>query len=455
MDIDLQCECGCAVTVRNRQLSWVRCPDCGSRISVPRSATSKESRGDEWQDWGDDVVRKKSNSGAGLIVGFAVAVALVVGVAMAFFVTGVMKFDGEPPEPDDLAQHIEPEPPLKAKPARVFANSLDAQNAFPPRVDGPALEAFRIANQLKDYGRYAQAEAHYKRALEIEPNFPFAAYQLACNYCRWGKPDDGWNWFQRSVDMGLWSHPLIADDFEVNPLRKRPGFDDLVDRVKLRYENRANEVFLPPIVMRPEGDPPKEGWPLMLIMHGYGGTSTTWVDYIESWTRQGFIAVGVTGPIAMSDFWFRWPVDSIDKTHEYLQVVLQDANVIKDARQDAVFLMGYSQGAVHALQVIAKHPDKYSGVIAISPTGEPNNLDSMRLSRETPRSIVLISGQRDQPETHQAIQTVQRMCQQSGWWHERRFHTGGRHIPKNWHEIEPVIAKTLKRRLEVQQALRQ
>lgn len=454
MDLDLQCECGCGVTVRNRQLSWVRCPDCGSRISVPRSGNSKESWGDEWQDWDDDVVRKRSTSGAGLIVGFAVVVALLAGVAMAFLVTGVMEKEA-PPEVDALLRDIEPEPPLAAKRAQVFANSLDAQKAFPPQVQGPALEAFKIANQLKDYGRYAEAESHYKRALRLEPNFPFAAYQLACNYCRWGRPDDGWNWFERSVDMGLWSHPLIADDFEVNSIRGRSGFDGLVDRVKLRYEKRANEVHLPPIVMRPEGSPPEGGWPLMMIMHGYGGTSTTWVDYLESWTRQGFVSVGVTGPVAMADFWFRWPIDSVDKTHDYLQVILKDEEVLKDTRQDAVFLMGFSQGAVHALQIIAKHPDQYAGVIAISPMGKPNKLGSMNLSRETPRSIVLISGQREPHETQQSIRWVQQACQRSGWWHERRVHTGGRHIPKNWHEIEPVIAKTLKRRLEQQEAFRQ
>ncbi len=448
MEVDLQCECGCAVTVRNRSLSSVRCPDCNSRISVPRASNAGRETWDEgWRDWDEDVVKRRSDSGAKIVVGIAVAVALVAGVAMVFLANVVMEL-GEG-EPDDIlmAQNIEPEPALAAKPAQVFADSLEAQKAFPREVEGPALQAFQLANQLKDRGFYPRAEQEYKRALQLEPNFPFAAYQLGCNYCRWGRPDDGWNWFQRAVDMGLWSHPLIADDFEINNIRSRPGFDELVEDVKARYQKRASEIHLPPIVMRPKDSPPEEGWPIMLVMHGYGGTPMTWVDQIETWTRQGFIAVGVTGPVAMADFWFRWPVDSVDKTHAYLADVLEDPEVTKDARMDAVFIMGFSQGAIHGFELIAQHPDVYAGLIAISPWGKPDNTAALQLPVDQKRPVVLISGRREMPETHRIVQTIEQKCRQSGWWLERRFHSGGRRLPENWHEMEPVIAQRLKERI--------
>ena len=60
-------------------------------------------------------------------------------------------------------------------------------------------------------------------------------------------------------------------------------------------------------------------------------------------------------------------MDSIEPTDQDLQSIIASPLLDGLINREQVFLLGFSQGALHAMLLTAEHPDLYAGVVGLSP----------------------------------------------------------------------------------------
>jgi len=124
----------------------------------------------------------------------------------------------------------------------------------------------------------------------------------------------------------------------------------------------------------PEGTPPKDGFPLLVMLHGLGDTDINWskthVSRIYQQVQQeGLAPHMVLVPNGERGYW----VDQLETSKGYASWVMEaiyDVEAKYRIRKDPGFrsIMGLSMGAWGALSIGLQHPEDFGQIIAMSPT---------------------------------------------------------------------------------------
>jgi serine/threonine protein kinase/Flp pilus assembly protein TadD len=67
-----------------------------------------------------------------------------------------------------------------------------------------------------------------ERAIAADPDDPMLLYNVACTYSQLGRSDDALNALQRAVDNGYGDRPWLDHDADLDPIRKLPRFQSIV-----------------------------------------------------------------------------------------------------------------------------------------------------------------------------------------------------------------------------------
>ena len=122
---------------------------------------------------------------------------------------------------------------------------------------------------------------------------------------------------------------------------------------------------------------------------------------------------------------------------------LKEAGYAERANPPRSTLLGFSQGALHALLLAAEQPGLYAGVVALSPGGSlAERLVPPPLNQnQRPGRVVFIHGSQEPHAPYVRIWSD--ACQAAGWKFDGRTHPGSHHFPENWEEMQPEIAAFL------------
>jgi predicted esterase len=133
---------------------------------------------------------------------------------------------------------------------------------------------------------------------------------------------------------------------------------------------------------------------------------------------------------------------STEPTQQDLQSVIRSPIFDALADRKKVFLLGFSQGALHALLLTAEHPELYAGVVTISPGGSlGKGLAHPKLSPTQISRCMFIHGLQ---EPHAPIVRIwSNACQAAGWKFDSKTHPGGHRLPENWEQMRPEVADFL------------
>ncbi|MDB5389481.1 MAG: tetratricopeptide repeat protein [Planctomycetaceae bacterium] len=369
----------------------------------------------------------------------------------------------EKPASPAIPQSVPNTPAITSQPGVPGATGANADLSI-PRLDpkpviwladlkeDPPLSAARakarqlmsLADRLKAGGRFEDAEAKYKESIAADPTWAFPAYQLACNYELWNQPARALPQFTKAMELGFDDFPSALADEELGQIRTRPDFNTALQGIRQRYLASSKSRVGQPVAVRPQGTKPETGWPMMLLLHGYGDSNLSYLDQAAEWAGQGFLTVAVPGSVPTSDGRFQWDMDSTDPTQRDLQAIVTSPLFNGLVDKDKVFLLGFSQGALHAMLLTAAHPNLYAGVVSLSPGGSlSTQLIEPKLNRsERPASVVFIHGTQ---ERHAPLVGIwSQACQAAGWRFLSKTHPGRHHFPADWEKIQPEIAAFLR-----------
>jgi predicted esterase len=166
-------------------------------------------------------------------------------------------------------------------------------------------------------------------------------------------------------------------------------------RVKLYYDLHAHE---------------RAPAPLLVALHGYGSSKSHMMREARRHAPEGFAVAALQGthqhlreprePGGPTRYGFGWltnfhPEDSVALHHRALSDLI-DALVAEGvARQDRIFLMGFSQSCALNYRFAFTHTEVLRGVVGIC-GGMPGDWETSDTYRETPASVLHLSGTRDE-----------------------------------------------------------
>jgi predicted esterase len=148
--------------------------------------------------------------------------------------------------------------------------------------------------------------------------------------------------------------------------------------------------------------------------------------------REHIAIVGVSGTIPLGKAKFNWSEDP-ERDYGRIEAALTEIADRVKVRRDSVIAVGFSQGAQVGLEVAVRHPEVFTGAIALAPGSAEGSL----LRRVTPppsltaQGFVIIWGDQDDPSR---VQTAEADVQ---WLRN----SGGKVLPRDdpdlGHELPP------------------
>ncbi len=244
---------------------------------------------------------------------------------------------------------------------------LSAAPAQAPDVERLNAE-FVAAYRAEDW---PTAIARGSALAEALPREPVVAYNLACVHARAGQPDPAVKWLARSVELGFDDVAQMRSDPDLDSLRGTEGYAAALRDAAARGagadpEFEALLAASEPLIVTPPGHDPAVPATVIVALHGYGVDAT---DIADTW-REPAAHVGAvlvaprTVRRAEGTDGFTWGPD-----HEAERIVLRALEQVRGklaVDPGRVVVTGFSQGGHVALEVAARNPGTFRGVIPVA-----------------------------------------------------------------------------------------
>jgi predicted esterase len=225
---------------------------------------------------------------------------------------------------------------------------------------------FGDAYRKEDWDRAAELGLELERLL---PNSSREQYNLACVMARKGDVEAALGWLKKAAANGFCRISILDVDPELEGVRDLPGYQIVHNMVSENTKRRRDLVYRtaaanPPLTVLPKKSAKDEPRPLIVVLHGFGGTPD---DFPMIWgpaaERLDAILVVPHGPrrIGIGHGW----VD-LDEADAVVEATLDYAMESFEVDRDRVVLTGFSEGAYMAMALGIRHPDLFAGVIPVA-----------------------------------------------------------------------------------------
>lgn len=244
-------------------------------------------------------------------------------------------------------------------------------------------EYFDKAYKAMGKKEYYQAAQLYLFILHHRPDDGEALYNLACAYAGLGEPKMAVPFLERAFETGRFSLEQIRRDSDFQPLAGEKSFDEALKRMGEEEAGRGKWFyFAAPRVARcrihiPEGFDARKSYPLLVGLHGYGGSADEFGGIWKFMQGKELIYVALEAPypfppsgrVRGSHYSWSFPDQNpeLGKLADPLVAESVEAVVRQISSRyslKGVYLFGFSQGAVYAYYCLSQNPELYQGVIA-------------------------------------------------------------------------------------------
>lgn len=161
-------------------------------------------------------------------------------------------------------------------------------------------------------------------------------------------------------------------------------------------------------VRLPETPPPERGYPLLIALHGYGGTKESMLALAERICGDQFAIASLQGPhqhiqrrkgsrevrIAFGWGTMHNPPENQALHHQFVRRVIRDASAAHPIDRKSVFLLSFSQSVGLNYRFAFTYPNAIRGLVGVC-GGIPGDWDSSSRYNKSRTDILHISGTRD------------------------------------------------------------
>jgi predicted esterase len=207
-----------------------------------------------------------------------------------------------------------------------------------------------------------------------------------------------------------------------------------------------------PSVWMPKGDPPPRGWPVLVFLHGCGGTGNEHAPHAIAATEFGLAGITLPGPIRALGSGYAWPADGFRTTHEYLRDTLARCQGRLQFNPSQRLLCGFSQGATHVIGLLSTEPAEYAAGIALSPGEGPPIPDPDR-TQPGRAALYVAHGAREFPVFRKKAKRCEMAWRRAGWPILLETHSGSHHMPYDWATRFPRIIRWFTEQDRLRQAV--
>jgi phospholipase/carboxylesterase len=124
---------------------------------------------------------------------------------------------------------------------------------------------------------------------------------------------------------------------------------------------------LPVRTFLPAGYEPRYPYPLLVFLHGLGGTEEQILRLAPRLSRRNFICIGLRGPVAMKGFGYSWGDNShASLIEDYLLDAVAQTRRNYHVHSERIYLAGFGEGATLAYRLGLTFPEKLAGVISLN-----------------------------------------------------------------------------------------
>lgn len=280
-------------------------------------------------------------------------------------------------------------------------------------------QAFDKGDSCYHASDYEGAAGFYLEGLRAQPWDGTYIYNLSCCFGLLGRADLAALYLRRAWNAGFRNMEFVLQDRDFESVRSAEPFSSLVDSLsEASLAEAALEGELIVLntegpfrcrVNTPEGYDGREKLPLLLGLHGVGGTPE---GFMHLWNMAREFRCIMAVPQAPWAYdtgdgtGFSWFEDGypITQSAEYVLDVL---DIIEERYNVGdVYLFGYSQGAGTALLTAIRASRRFSGVAAFS-GWLPEEVTSLELEAASGLPVRIVHGEQDDAVAFEnAIQAV-------------------------------------------------
>jgi predicted esterase len=243
----------------------------------------------------------------------------------------------------------------------------------------------QVATQAIMAGDYVKAAQYYEKWVEADPTDAVSLYNLACCYAALEKPDSAMRMLTSAVAVGWSDSAHTAEDPDLKPLHGRADFTKALDQAarnaRLKQSAYASQVCEQErlgkyVVILPEEYDPREKYPLIILLHNYGGTPEDFSKNVALINSHDYLYAIPEGsyPAADSDgkgfshlrefASFQEDTASVRSAVDWVVRVADDMMKRYPVDGRKFYVVGFSQGAALAHLTAAYYPERVAGYCA-------------------------------------------------------------------------------------------
>ncbi|HET6202538.1 MAG TPA: alpha/beta fold hydrolase [Planctomycetota bacterium] len=322
-----------------------------------------------------------------------------------------------------------------------------------PLLGAPARGQIDLARYQEEFdrgvgllrqGKHAEGIAAFERCLEMAPDEPDATYNIACGYALSGEKGKALEWLGKAAERGFVDAKLAADDPDLNPIRGEEGFPPILGKIganATRARQRADEAAKEarvPVVREPPGYDRSKPTPLLVVLHGLGGSKAEFVRPFEDAAAEaGFLLFSVQGTVPTREGGYAWYdggyAQAPGRYEGGILEVVRQAKRERAIDAERIYLLGFSEGALMAVHAGLRAPGLFRGAVGLGGAYHPDALvgtAALRTAAERGFRAYLMVGDKDAEALKESTKRAAEALRAAGLKVEEKSYAGGHALPE-------------------------
>ncbi len=248
-------------------------------------------------------------------------------------------------------------------------------------LDQNPAGALNLATEAYQNSDWHEAATQYLNALLIDPTSSNSMFNLSCCYGLMGEDELATLYLRRAYINGFTDLEHINWDPDFDSVREEPVFSAFLDSLnaaasqevlgELHWFDTVESFFYR--VKFPEDFNPPTAVPVVIGLHGLGGSPDNFIKIWDRIENPNFIFVVPQAPYPIGDNAFSW-YRGEHGTEEWGHSLLLAGNYVLDLVEQIqneypvsdIYLFGFSQGGCLSLYTGIIEPDLFTAVIPAS-----------------------------------------------------------------------------------------